>query len=132
MKSQHKIKILGIDFFNGDEQSVVNSLKAHGGLLVVPAGPALVNIRKDAEYYRSLQNADITIPDSGYMSLLWNLTHKEKINRLSGLEFITSFVNDKTVQASDKIILVDPNEKESVKNRELLIQKGFQPEAIHS
>ncbi len=132
MKNQERIKILGIDFFNGNEQEVVECLVHNGGLLVVPAGPALVNIREDAEYYRSLREADVIIPDSGYMSLLWNITHKTKINRLSGLEFIQAFVKDKNVLATDKIILVDPNENESAKNKALLIQKGFKETAIHS
>lgn len=132
MKDQERIKILGINFFNGNEQEVLQNLVKNGGLLVVPAGPALVNIREDAAYYRSLLNADIIIPDSGYMSLLWNLTHKSKINRLSGLEFIQAFVHDKQVKATDQILLVDPNEKESARNKTLLIEKGFKEKAIIS
>jgi len=132
MKSQNRIQILGINFFNGTEQMVVNILVQRGGLLVVPAGPALVNIREDADYYRSLRNADITIPDSGYMSLLWNLTHRKKINRLSGLEFIKAFVNDPAVQNAPGILLVDPNESESIKNKNLLISKEFKADAIGS
>lgn len=132
MKNQEKVKILGIDFFNGKEQEVVDTLTQNGGLLVVPAGPALVNIRKDAEYYRSLLEADVIIPDSGYMSLLWNLTHKTKINRLSGLEFIQAFVDDAKVKTTDKIILVDPNAKESERNKTLLLDKGFKETALQS
>ncbi len=132
MKNQNRIQILGINFFKGTEQMVVNILVQQGGLLVVPAGPALVNIREDADYYRSLQLADIAIPDSGYMSLIWNLTHRTKINRLSGLEFITAFVNDRAVQNSPGILLVDPNETESRKNRDLLISKEFKAAAIGS
>lgn len=125
MKNQNRIQILGINFFNGTEQMVVNILVQHGGLLVVPAGPALVNIQKDADYYRSLRHADITIPDSGYMSLLWNLTHRKKINRLSGLEFIKAFVNDRAVQNAPGILLVDPNESESKKIKTSLFPKNL-------
>ncbi|MBS1729886.1 MAG: WecB/TagA/CpsF family glycosyltransferase [Bacteroidetes bacterium] len=132
MKNQNRIQILGLHFFNGSEQMVVHILNQKGGLLVVPAGPALVNIKKDADYYRSLKNADIIIPDSGYMSLIWNLSHRKKIKRLSGLEFIQAFVDDRTVQNASGIFLVDPNAAESKKNKELLITKGFKEDRIHS
>lgn len=48
-----KLEILGIHFFNGNTEEVVDKLKS-GGLLVVPAAPALITIEKDHAYYRSL------------------------------------------------------------------------------
>ena len=85
------VSILGIDFFNGQVQDVVDRVK-RGGLLVVPAAPALSTIDTDTQYYRSLQHADIVIPDSGYMSMLWNVSNRPKINRISGLEFLVAFL----------------------------------------
>ena len=81
------INILGINFFNGQVNEVVQALKS-GGLLVVPSGPGLASIKSDPTYYKSLQHADIVIADSGFMALLWNLTHKDKVKRISGLEFL--------------------------------------------
>jgi UDP-N-acetyl-D-mannosaminuronic acid transferase (WecB/TagA/CpsF family) len=73
-----KLKILGINFFNGNVESVVRALN-NGGLLVVPAAPALIAIKKDHDYYRALLDADIVIADSGYMALIWNI-FKAKAN----------------------------------------------------
>ena len=106
------VSILGIDFFNGQVQDVVDRVK-RGGLLVVPAAPALSTIDTDTQYYRSLQNADIVIPDSGYMSMLWNVSNRPKINRISGLEFLVAFLADHTVKTSSEIVLVDPRKKEA-------------------
>ena len=75
------IKILGIDFINAKVEEVVNILK-RGGLLLVPAAPALINIKKDPAYYNALRGADVVIPDSGYMALLWNTFHHNKIKRI--------------------------------------------------
>src|SRR6476469_5486112 len=107
------VSILGIDFFNGQVQDVVDRVK-RGGLLVVPAAPALSTIDTDPQYYRSLRNADIVIPDSGYMSMIWNATSRQKINRISGLEFLVAFLADNAVKTSSEIILIDPRKNEAL------------------
>ncbi len=117
------IKILGINFFNGTVEQVMNFLKS-GGLLVVPAAPALITIKSDASYYQSLLSADVVIPDSGYMSLVWNLFHKKKIKRISGLEFLTAFFEDTDVKTAG-IVLINPDEKEAETNLSFLRQKEF-------
>ena len=71
------LKILGIDFFNGQVKDVVQELKS-GGLMVVPAAPALITIKSDTAYYKSLLDSDVVIADSGYMVLIWNLFNKQK------------------------------------------------------
>src|SRR3954452_12631559 len=122
--STNTVNVLGIDFFNGQVQDVVERVKK-GGLLVVPAAPALSTIDSDSQYYQSLRNADIVIPDSGYMSMLWNATNRNKINRISGLEFLVAFLADNTVKTSSQIILVDPRKKEAALNLAYLRQQGF-------
>lgn len=117
-------KILGIDFYNGSVQGVVDKLKS-GGLLVVPAAPALINIKEDQVYYSSLLNADVVIPDSGYMALLWNLVHIKKVNRISGLEFLRAFFIDKDVKSLGSFLLVDPTEGASSANQSYLNSVGF-------
>ncbi len=63
MKTPSTVKILGIDFSNRSSADVVEKLKS-GGLLVVPAAPALVTIKSDPDYYDALLNADVVIADS--------------------------------------------------------------------
>jgi N-acetylglucosaminyldiphosphoundecaprenol N-acetyl-beta-D-mannosaminyltransferase len=123
MKQFHTIRILGINFFNGTAWQVVDLLKS-GGLLVVPAAPALITIKNDIPYYQSLLTADIVIPDSGYMSLIWNLFHKQKIRRISGLKFLTAFFEDNKVKNA-RIVLVNPNRGETEMNLSFLKSKGF-------
>jgi N-acetylglucosaminyldiphosphoundecaprenol N-acetyl-beta-D-mannosaminyltransferase len=118
------MKILGIDFYNGNIQGVVHSLKA-GGLLLVPAAPALVTIEEDSVYYDALKSADIVIPDSGYMALIWNLISKDKIRRISGLEFIIAFFADKDVRKDADIFLIHPRTKDAESTHNYLQSKGF-------
>jgi N-acetylglucosaminyldiphosphoundecaprenol N-acetyl-beta-D-mannosaminyltransferase len=124
MKNHDTLKILGIDFINEPVQKVVEVLK-NGGLLVVPAAPALINIKKDPSYYNALLCADVVIADSGYMALLWNLFHQKKIKRISGLEFLLNFLDDDEVKRSSEMILVDPRPTEAQHNLNYLRNNGF-------
>ena len=124
MRNHSTIKILGIDFIDGTVNEVVNLLK-QGGLMVVPAAPALINIKKDPEYYDALLSADVVIPDSGYMVLLWNALHRKKIKRISGLEFLVNFFKDADVRASSDLLLVDPRPVEAKHNLNYLRNSGF-------
>ena len=63
--------ILGIKFFVGDAAQAVQRMN-DGGLLVVPAAPALKNLPHDAAYREALLAADLVITDSAFMVLVWN------------------------------------------------------------
>jgi len=80
-------QILGINFFNGNASQAAGLLQ-HGGLLVVPAAPALKNLPWDTEYREALLSADVVITDSALMVMLWNLLERDTLRRLSGLEYI--------------------------------------------
>jgi len=123
MKTINTLKILGIDFFNGNVKQVVQILKS-GGLLVVPSGPGLNTIEEDPIYYRSLRSADLVIADSGYMALIWNIIKKEKISRISGLEFLVEFFADADVKKSS-FLLVNPTTVDGAANRNYLNSVGF-------
>ena len=118
------VNILGINFFNGSVQEVVDRIK-NGGLLVAPSAPGLSTIETDQQYYQSLKDADIVIPDSGYMSLLWNAVSRHKIYRISGLEFLMAFLADSAVKTASEIIFVDPRKKEAQLNQDFLRKQGF-------
>lgn len=79
--------ILGVRFFAGPADEAVR-LGLEGGLVVVPAAPALVNLGTDAEYTRALTTADLALTDSGLMVLLWNLLERDCVIRTSGLEYL--------------------------------------------
>ncbi len=124
MADNATIKILGIDFTDHRVEEVVNILK-QGGLLVVPAAPALINIKKDPVYYKALQAADIAIPDSSYMAMLWNIFHSKKIKKISGLKFLKHFLNDAEIKNSSELLLVDPCKTDAQHNIQYLKSLGL-------
>src|ERR1700740_929506 len=84
-ESQYR-KILGVRFFTGDCPQAVE-LGARGGLVVVPAAPALVELGRDSEDRQALLEADLVITDSGFMVIRWNLIMGHRLHRVPGLEY---------------------------------------------
>jgi N-acetylglucosaminyldiphosphoundecaprenol N-acetyl-beta-D-mannosaminyltransferase len=81
-------QILGVKFFNGSVDEAVDIMCRHGGLLVVPAAPALVNIQYDEGYRKALLEADLAIADSGFMVMLWKILRHGTVARISGLSYL--------------------------------------------
>jgi UDP-N-acetyl-D-mannosaminuronic acid transferase (WecB/TagA/CpsF family) len=77
-----------------------------GGLLVVPAGPALVNIQYDEGYRTALLEADLAIADSGSMVLLWRILRGETVARISGLSYLKRLLGDPRLQSEDLLFVV--------------------------
>jgi UDP-N-acetyl-D-mannosaminuronic acid transferase (WecB/TagA/CpsF family) len=84
-------QILGLQFFTGTSAQAVELMRA-GGLLVVPAAPALKDLPHNPAYREALLNADLTITDSGFMVLMWNLLQRDSIPRVSGLAYLREFL----------------------------------------
>lgn len=96
-KDQRFRRILGIDFFGGTAQDAI-ALMRGGGLLVVPAAPALKDLGTDRGYRDSLMNADLAITDSAYMVLIWNRLQHDHLRRLSGLEYLRELLQEPDVR----------------------------------
>ena len=62
--------ILGIRFFQGSAADAVDRM-GQGGLLVVPAAPALKDLATDPGYRDALVHADLALADSAFMVLAW-------------------------------------------------------------
>jgi len=124
MSCYNTVKILGLDFHNSGVTDAVSIVKS-GGFLTAPAAPGLINIRTDPEYYSALQSASVVIADSGFMALIWNALNKKKINKISGLKFLISFLNDAEIQQTGKILMVDPRPEEAAANLSYLNNNGF-------
>ena len=80
-------RILGIDFFDGSAHAAIEIMR-HGGLLVIPAAPALKDLDRNPGYRDALLNADLVLTDSAFMVLVWNRLQSTPIKRLSGLEYL--------------------------------------------
>jgi UDP-N-acetyl-D-mannosaminuronic acid transferase (WecB/TagA/CpsF family) len=80
-------QILGVRFFSGSPTEAVEA-GLRGGLVVVPSAPVLVGIEKDLALRAAVLGADLAITDSGLMVLMWRLLNREKLERVSGLEYL--------------------------------------------
>lgn len=90
-------RILGIDFFDGSAKAAIEIMR-DGGLLVIPAAPALKDLGHNLDYRESLLNADLAITDSAYMVLIWNRLQSKPIKRLSGLEYLRELLLESDVR----------------------------------
>ena len=81
-------QILGISFFLGSADEALARISESGGFVVAPSAPGMVRLCEDAAYRRVMLAADLAIPDSGLMVLVWRLLHRQKIRRLSGLKYL--------------------------------------------
>jgi UDP-N-acetyl-D-mannosaminuronic acid transferase (WecB/TagA/CpsF family) len=91
-------RILGIDFFDGSAKEAIEIMRTNGGLLVVPAAPALKDLDRNRDYRESLLNADLAITDSAFMVLIWNRLQSTQIKRLSGLEYLRELLLDPEIR----------------------------------
>jgi len=103
-------QILGIDFFNGTVDEAVDLMSANGGLLVVPAAPALVKLESDEDYRRALISADMAIADSGAMVMLWRILTGRRVERISGLKFLKRLVARLAARPDERVLWIVPSE----------------------
>ncbi len=90
-------RILGIDFFCGSVHEAIEKMR-RGGLLVVPAAPALKDLSTNGRYREALLNSDLAITDSAYMVLIWNAVQRDNVSRLSGLEYLRELLMEADVR----------------------------------
>jgi len=119
-----QVTILGVDFFPGTAQEAVSKVLS-GGLLVAPSGPGLAgNLIEDPAYAKALESAEVVLPDSGLMVLLWNSFARRmspRLDRVSGLEFLESFLKDPEARLRlAQSFWVMPSEKEKQGNLQWL------------
>jgi UDP-N-acetyl-D-mannosaminuronic acid transferase (WecB/TagA/CpsF family) len=122
-------RILGIDFFDGSAKNAI-ALMRSGGLLVVPAAPALKDLDSNHAYRESLLNADLAITDSAFMVLVWNRLQPNPIKRLSGLEYLRQLLLEPDVRQPGNTLWIMASPASAQRNLAWLKQKGINlPEA---
>ncbi len=117
-------RILGIDFFDGSAQDAIARMRS-GGLLVVPAAPALKDLDHDTNYRESLLNADLAITDSALMVLIWNRLQRETIRRLSGLEYLRELLLEPDVRRPGNTLWIMANPGSARLNLDWLARQGI-------
>ncbi len=117
-------RILGIDFFVGTVQDAVERMRA-GGLLVVPAAPALKDMETSANYREALMAADMALPDSAFMVMLWNRIEHDRIPRISGLQYLRELLLHPEVQLPGNTFWVMAGQASARQNLQWLAQEGI-------
>ena len=122
-KAQYRV-ILGVRFFVGDAPEAVE-IGARGGLVVVPAAPALMELARDRDYRQALLEADLAITDSGFLVLLWNFMVQDRIHRVSGLEYLKMLLSRSEFQELGSVLWVMPSHAALEKNLGWLRAEGY-------
>jgi N-acetylglucosaminyldiphosphoundecaprenol N-acetyl-beta-D-mannosaminyltransferase len=117
-------QILGIRFFVGNADEAIARMSG-GGLLVVPAAPALKNLAHDPDYREALQGADLVIADSAFMVMIWNRLKHDSIRRVSGLRYLSSLLKQPDFYQSDGSFWIMASEKSARRNTSWLRRQGI-------
>jgi UDP-N-acetyl-D-mannosaminuronic acid transferase (WecB/TagA/CpsF family) len=118
-------RILGIDFFDGSAKEAIDIMRTKGGLLVVPAAPALKDLDRSIDYRDALLNADLAITDSAFMVLIWNRLQPIPIKRLSGLEYLRDLLLEPDVRQPGNTLWIMASPVSTKRNREWLVGQGI-------
>jgi N-acetylglucosaminyldiphosphoundecaprenol N-acetyl-beta-D-mannosaminyltransferase len=118
-------QILGIRFFVGDAEEAVARMSG-GGLLVVPAAPALKNLANDPAYREALQGADLVITDSAFMVMIWNRLKRDSIRRVSGLKYLSSLLKHPDFYQPGGSFWIMASEASARKNSNWLRRRGIE------
>lgn len=119
------VQILGIRFFNGTAEEAVDEMQKNGGFLIAPSGTCFARLRRDPAYRDATATADIALPDSGAMVLLWSWMRGEKLQRISGLKYLQRLCNALRRAKETRVLWVVPNELSESKTSSWLAANGF-------
>src|ERR1700733_12547746 len=117
-------RILGIDFFDGSVYDAVKIMR-YGGLLVVPAAPALKDLDRNPGYRDALLNADLVLTDSAFMVLIWNRLQSKPVKRLSGLEYLRELLQEPDVRQPGNTLWIMVSRTSAERNLDWLKGQGI-------
>ncbi len=117
-------RILGVDFFCGTIRETIARMKG-GGLLVVPAAPALKDLPTDAAYREALLHADLAITDSAFMVLIWNFISRNRVPRVSGLAYLKALLLEAEVREPGNTLWIMASPASAKKNMTWLRAQGI-------
>src|SRR6201996_1594927 len=117
-------KILGIRFFVGSAEEAIARIR-DGGLLVVPAAPALKNLADDPGYRDALQQADLVIADSAFMVMIWNRLEGDSIRRVSGLKYLSCLLKQPDFRQPGGSFWIMASERSARRNTSWLRRQGI-------
>ena len=117
-------QILGVRFFNGPAKKAVE-IGMGGGLVVVPSAPVLLAMVNDSATCQALLNSDLSITDSGLMVLLWRFIKGERLQRVSGLEYLKLLLEERSLRERGAVFWVMPSTETREKTLQWLKKEGY-------
>jgi UDP-N-acetyl-D-mannosaminuronic acid transferase (WecB/TagA/CpsF family) len=118
-------QILGIHFFDGTVAQAVDHALAGPGLVVAPSGTCFQRLTQDPLYRTAMTQADLVLPDSGFMVLLWRLLRGGRIGRISGLAYLQELLGRPELKQAGAALWILPNEAARDKTMPWLQSHGF-------
>jgi UDP-N-acetyl-D-mannosaminuronic acid transferase (WecB/TagA/CpsF family) len=113
-----------VRFFVGNAEEAVQ-IGLQGGLVVVPAAPALVELQTNEPYRQAVFNADLAITDSGLMVLVWRLLTRQRLTRVSGLKYLKQLFAINALHPHDSVLWIMPNAGARDQNLAWLRSSGY-------
>ena len=118
-------RILGVSFFSGNAQDAVERARQAGGVIAVPASPALLKLKYDEEYRLALQRADLVLADSEFLGVLWRLVSGRRLKKISGISYLKCLFADSEVRQKEKLFLIVSSNAAKSKAIDWLCERGF-------
>lgn len=118
-------QILGIHFFDGTAASAVDAALDRAGLIVAPSGSCFARLTEDEVYKNAMIQADLVLPDSGFMVLLWRILRGRRLTRISGLTYLKELLGRPALRPSGAALWILPNEEARQKALPWLQSHGF-------
>jgi exopolysaccharide biosynthesis WecB/TagA/CpsF family protein len=119
------VRILGIEFFEGSAAEAVDRVMRNPGLVVAPSGTCFRRLQQDEVYRTAMTQADLVLPDSGFMVLLWRLVRGQRLNRISGLAYLNELLDRAEFRRDRSVLWVLPNEEATRTTLNWLHDHGF-------
>ena len=119
------MQILGLEFFDGTVAGAVDRALERRGLVVAPSGTCFTRLQRDEIYRTAMTQADLVLPDSGLMVLLWRLLRRRRITRISGLAYLKELLGRAEFQQEKSLLWILPNEEAREKTARWLDRHGF-------
>ncbi|MGB6190982.1 MAG: WecB/TagA/CpsF family glycosyltransferase [Terracidiphilus sp.] len=117
-------RILGVNFYVGDAAGAIDRV-AGGGLVVVPAAPALKDIAWNSAYRAALTGADLVLADSAFLVLAWNLHERDSVNRISGLRYLRELLQREEVRTPGSTFWIMAGQQSAQRNLAWLKTQGI-------
>jgi exopolysaccharide biosynthesis WecB/TagA/CpsF family protein len=118
-------RILGVSFFSGSARDAVELARQAGGVIAIPASPALLKLKYDEEYRLALQRADLVLADSELLALLWKLVSRRRLKKISGIAYLKYLLADSEVRKKERLFLVVSSDAAKRKAIDWLRERGF-------